>query len=98
MALVSIGFLPCYLCLFNFNDDLATVLCYKLKDEIMNLPVEEQFEIYNTLQEKFEKPEDFELTPEQMEFINERLDILESGNYTSYTIEDLKARLELIKK
>ena len=70
----------------------------KLKDEIMNLPVEEQFEIYNTLQEKFEKPEDFELTPEQMEFINERLDILESGNYTSYTIEDLKARLELIKK
>ena len=70
----------------------------KLKDEIMNLPVEEQFEIYNTLQEKFEKPEDFELTPEQMEFINERLDILESGNYTSYNIEDLKARLELIKK
>ena len=70
----------------------------KLKDEIMNLPVEEQFEIYNTLQEKFENPEDFELTPEQMEFINERLDILESGNYTSYTIEDLKARLELIKK
>ena len=60
----------------------------KLKDEIMNLPVEE----------KFEKPEDFELTPEQMEIINERLDILESGNYTSYTIEDLKARLELIKK
>ena len=70
----------------------------KLKDEIMNLPVEEQFEIYNILQEKFEKPEDFELTPEQMKFINERLDILESGNYTSYTIEDLKARLELIKK
>ena len=70
----------------------------KLKDEIMNLPVEEQFEIYNTLQEKFEKPEDFEVTPEQMEFINQRLDILESGNYTSYTIEDLKARLELLKK
>ena len=69
----------------------------KLKDEIMNLPVEEQFEIYNTLQE-FQKPEDFEVTPEQMEFINQRLDILESGNYTSYTIEDLKARLELIKK
>lgn len=70
----------------------------KLKDEVMKLPVEEQFEIYNTLQEKFEKPEDFELTPEQMEFINERLAILESGNYTTHTIEDLKARLEVLKK
>ena len=40
----------------------------KLKDEIMNLPVEEQFEIYNTLQEKFEKPEDFELTPVKTKF------------------------------
>ena len=62
----------------------------------MNLPVEEQFDIYNTLQEKFEKPEDFELTPEQMEFINERLAILESGHCPAYTIEDLKARLENI--
>lgn len=70
----------------------------KLKDEVLKLPVEEQFEIYNTLQEKFEKPEDFELTPEQMEFINERLAILESGNYTTLTIEDLKARLEVLKK
>lgn len=70
----------------------------KLKDEVLKLPVEEQFEIYNTLQEKFEKPEDFELTSEQMEFINERLAILESGNYTSYTIEDLKARLNTLKK
>ena len=69
----------------------------KLKDEVLKLPVEEQFEIYNTLQEKFEKT-DFELTQEQMEFINERLAILESGNYTSYTIEDLKARLEVLKK
>ena len=70
----------------------------KLKDEIMKLPVEEQFDIYNSLQEKFEKPDGIELTPQQMEFINERLSILESGNYTSYTIDDLKARLEAIKK
>jgi len=70
----------------------------KLKDEVMKLPVEEQFDIYNTLQEKFEKPESFKLTPEQMKLINERLEILESGNYTSYTIEDLKARLEALKK
>lgn len=70
----------------------------KLKDDVLRLPVEEQFEIYNALQEKFEKPEDFELSPEQMEFINERLSILESGNYTSYTIDDLKARLDALKK
>ena len=70
----------------------------KLKDEVMKLPIEEQFDIYNTLQEKFEKSDDFELTPEQMELINDRLAILESGNYTAYTIEDLKARLEVLKK
>jgi putative addiction module component (TIGR02574 family) len=70
----------------------------KLKDEVLKLPVEEQFEIYNTLQEKFEKPQDFELTPEQMEFINERLDILESGHYTAYSIDDLRARLDALKK
>ena len=70
----------------------------KLKDDVMKLPVEEQFEIYNALQDKFEKTEDFELTPEQMEFINERLSILETGNYTAYTIEDLKARLDALKK
>ena len=70
----------------------------KLKDEVMRLSEEEQFEIYNTLQEKFEKPEDFELTPAQMKFINRRLAILESGNYTAYTIEDLKARLAALKK
>jgi hypothetical protein len=70
----------------------------KLKDEVLKLPVEEQFEIYNTLQEKFEKSEPFELTPEQLELINERLAILESGNYTSYTIDDLKARLDALKK
>jgi hypothetical protein len=70
----------------------------KLKDEVLKLPVEEQFEIYNTLQEKFEKSESFELTPEQLELINERLAILESGNYTSYTIDDLKARLDALKK
>lgn len=70
----------------------------KLKDEVMKLPVEEQFDIYNTLQEKFEKPEDFHLTPAQMKFIDERLSILKSGNYTAYTIEDLKARLEVLKK
>jgi hypothetical protein len=70
----------------------------KLKDEVLKLPVEEQFEIYNTLQEKFEKSETIELTPEQLELINERLAILESGNYTSYTIDDLKARLDALKK
>jgi hypothetical protein len=31
----------------------------KLKDEVMNLPVEEQFEVFNTQQEKFEMPEDY---------------------------------------
>lgn len=70
----------------------------KLKDEILKLPVEEQFEIYNTLQEKFEGTEELNLSSEQMEFINERLAILDSGNYTAYTIEDLKARLEALKK
>jgi hypothetical protein len=70
----------------------------KLKDEVMKLSVEEQFEIYNTLQEKFEGTDDFELTTEQINFINERLAILESGNYTAYTIDDLKARLEVLKK
>jgi putative addiction module component (TIGR02574 family) len=70
----------------------------KLKDEVMNLPVEEQFEIYNALQQKFDKPDDFEFSEEQMEFINERLSILESGNYTAYTIDDLKARLDALKK
>ncbi len=70
----------------------------KLKEEVLKLPVEEQFEIYHALQERFENPEDIKLSAEQLEFINERLAILESGNYTSYTIEDLKARLELLKK
>lgn len=70
----------------------------KLKDEVMKLPVEEQFEIYNSLQEKFERSEDVHLTPEQMDFINDRLAILESGNYTAYTIDDLKARLQVLKK
>jgi hypothetical protein len=68
----------------------------KLKDEVLKLPVEEQFEIYNALQKKFEKPEDFELSPEQLEFVNERLAIIDSGNYTTQTIEDLKARLEAL--
>lgn len=70
----------------------------KLKDDVLKLPVEEQIEIYNALQEKFEGKEELELTPAQLEFINERLAILESGNYTSYSIEDLKARLEALKK
>jgi len=70
----------------------------KLKDEVLKLPVEEQFDIYNILQEKFEKSEGLKLTQEQMEFINERLAILESGNYTAHTIDDLKARLEVLKK
>ena len=70
----------------------------KLKDEVMKLPVEEQFEIYNSLQDKFENTEEIILISGQMEFINERLTILESGNYTAYSIEDLNARLEAIKK
>lgn len=41
----------------------------KLKDEVMKLTTEEQFEIYNALQDKFEKPGDVQLTPEQTAFI-----------------------------
>jgi hypothetical protein len=70
----------------------------KLKEEILKLAVEEQFEIYNTLREKFEKPEDFELSPEQMKLINERLAIFDSGNYTAISIDDLRLRLDALIK
>ena len=66
----------------------------KLKDEVMKLPKAEQYEIYEAIESKLFGEQEQPLTKEQMEFINERLAIIDSGKATFVSPEQLKEELD----
>ena len=68
----------------------------KLKDEVMKLSVEEQFEIYEAIESKLFGENPTTLTKEQLEFVNERLAIIDSGNATFVSPEQLRHELDKI--
>ena len=53
-----------------------------LKSEILTLSKAEQYEIYTAIESELFGEESGTLTKEQMEFINERLAIIDSGKAT----------------
>ena len=67
-----------------------------LKDDIMKLSKAEQYEIYEAIESKLFGEDVQSLTKQQMEFVNERLAIVNSGNAIFISPEQLKKELEEI--
>ena len=65
-----------------------------LKEDVLKLPKAEQYEIYEAIESKLFGEEQQTLTKEQMDFINERLAIIESGKATFDDPELLKKDLD----
>ena len=65
-----------------------------LKEDVLKLPKAEQYEIYEAIESKLFGEEQQTLTKEQMEFINERLSIIDSGKATFVDPELLKKDLD----
>ncbi len=68
----------------------------KLKDDVMKLSKAEQYEIYEAIESKLFGEDMQSLTKEQMEFVNERLSIIDSGKATFIGPDQLKEELEKI--
>ncbi|MBA2562892.1 MAG: hypothetical protein H0V14_08255 [Chitinophagaceae bacterium] len=68
----------------------------KLKDDVMKLSKAEQYEIYEAIESKLFGEDIQSLTKEQMDFVNERLSIIDSGKATFITPDQLKEELEEI--
>jgi hypothetical protein len=68
----------------------------KLKDEILKLSKAEQYEIYEAIESNLFDERSRALTKEQMEFINERLAIVDSGKATFVSPEQLRQELDKI--
>jgi hypothetical protein len=68
----------------------------KLKDEVMKCSKAEQFEIYEAIESKLFGESPTALTKEQLEFVNERLAIIDSGTATFLSPEQLRHELAKI--
>jgi hypothetical protein len=68
----------------------------KLKDEVMKCSKAEQFEIYEAIESKLFVENPTTLTKEQLEFVNERLAIIDSGKATFLSPEQLRHELDKI--
>lgn len=68
----------------------------KLKDEVMKCSKAEQFEIYEVIESKLFGENQTSLTKEQMEFVNKRLAIIDSGAATYLSPEKLRQELDKI--
>ena len=66
----------------------------KLKKDVLKLSKAEQYEIYIAIESKLFGEEQQPLTKEQLEFINERLAIIDSGKATFVNPELLKKELD----
>lgn len=66
----------------------------KLKDDVLRLSKAEQYEIYEAIESNLFDERQHSLTKEQMEFISERLAIVDSGKATFITPEQLKQELD----
>lgn len=67
----------------------------KVKDEVLKLSKAEQYEIYEAIESNlFGEKEEIEFTSEQMDFINERLAIIDSGKAAFINPEQLKQELD----
>jgi hypothetical protein len=68
----------------------------KLKRDVLKLSKAEQYEIYKAIESELFGEEQQFLTDEQMEFINERLTILDSGKATFIDPEQLRKELDIM--
>jgi hypothetical protein len=68
----------------------------KLKDDVMKLSKAEQYEIYEAIESKLFGEDLQSLSKEQMEFVNERLAVIDSGKATFISPDQLKEELEEI--
>jgi hypothetical protein len=66
----------------------------KLKDSVLKLSKAEQYKIYKAIESQLFGEEQNNLTTEQMEFINERLAIVDSGKATFMSPNSLKKELD----
>ncbi len=66
----------------------------ELKKDVLKLSKAEQYEIYEAIESELFGEEQRSLTKEQMEFINERLAIIDSGKATFINPEQLKRELD----
>lgn len=67
-----------------------------LKEDIMKLSKAEQYEIYEAIESKLFGEDIPVLTKKQMEFVNERLAIIDAGTATFISPEKLREELEEI--
>jgi hypothetical protein len=68
----------------------------RLKDEVLKCSKAEQFEIYEAIESKLFGDTLPALTEEQMEFVNERLAIIDSGKAVFLSPEQLRHELDKI--
>jgi hypothetical protein len=68
----------------------------KLKDEVKKLSKAEQYEIYEEIEARLFGETNEKLTEDQMDFINERLAIIDSGKATFISPEELRQELDKI--
>ena len=67
-----------------------------LKDDVMKLSKAEQYEIYEAIESKLFGEHLQSLTKEQMEFVNERLTIIDSGKATFISPDELRVEIDEI--
>ena len=67
-----------------------------LKDDVMKLSKAEQYEIYEAIESKLFGEDLQSLTKEQMEFVNERLTIIDSGKATFISPDELRGEIDEI--
>jgi putative addiction module component (TIGR02574 family) len=68
----------------------------KLKDEIMKLSKAEQYEIYEAIESTLFGQQQEALSKEQKNFIDERLNIIDSGKATFVCPDQLRQELDKI--
>jgi hypothetical protein len=68
----------------------------KLKDDVLKLSKAEQYEIYEAIESELFGEDQHSLTKEQMEFVNERLTIIDSGKATFVSPDQLRQELDKI--
>lgn len=67
-----------------------------IKRDVLKLSKAEQYEIYEAIESELFGEGPQQLTDEQMEFINERLEIIQSGNATYINPEQLRKELDIM--
>ncbi|MEO8109158.1 MAG: hypothetical protein ABI594_03955 [Ginsengibacter sp.] len=67
-----------------------------IKRDVLKLSKAEQYEIYEAIESELFGEGQQQLTDEQMVFINERLEIIQSGNATYISPEQLRKELDIM--